>query len=308
MYNEDIKKRYIQEKESTTSTPDGYLTRLFKKSEVFETQLDKDVSCFTVYEILDFYKTINISTMESLVVLNNHLFLYTQWCLQHNLVPDCQNHYAEINNDAIKKCINIISFDKSIVTRETLYTWIGQIDNPSDAFIMLCLFEGIKGNDFCEIAQLKMSDFSGNKVKLCTGREITVSDKLLELAELTDNTMEYYPVNSNRGRVFQLEDEGYILKKYHNSQGKPTSYQRGRRIYQKLLRNFVHLNVSEFMKPNSLAESGKIDYINRRAQEEGMSGKEFLYSDFADEIYNKYEYDMKRLKLSFLRKYEEYLI
>lgn len=308
MYNEDIKKRYMQEKESTTSTPAGYLTRLFKKSEVFETQLNKDICCFTAYEILDFYKTINISTMESLVVLNNHLLLYTQWCLQHNLVPDCQNHYTEINNDAIKKCINIVSFDKSIITRETLYTWIGKISNPSDAFIMICLFEGIKGNDFCEIAKLRMSDFSGNKVKLCTEREITVSDKLIELAELTDNTMEYYPVNSERGRVYQLEDEGYILKKYHNSQEEPTSYQRGRRIYQKLLRNFVHLKVSEFMKPNSLTESGKIDYINRRAQEEGMSAKEFLYSDFVDEVCDKYEYDMKRLKLSFLRKYEEYLI
>lgn len=304
MYNESIKKRYIQEKENSTSTPKEYLTRLFNKSKSFEESLNKDICCFTTYEIIDFYKTISISTLESLIVFNNHLSLYVQWCLQQNLVPDCQNHFDEINNDTLIKCINITSLKKAIITRNTLYTWLSKLENPGDAFVMLALFEGIKGKEFCELAKLKLSDFSGNKVKLCTGREITVSDKLVELAELANKTLKYY----GETRDYPLEDEGYIIKKRRQGTDDVSDYQRGRRIYNKLLDLFRKLGVAEYMKPNSLTESGKIDYINMRAKELGMTGKDFLYSDYVHEVEDKYEYDMKRLKLSFCRKYGEYLI
>ena len=308
MYNDSIKKRYIQEKENSTNTPAGYLERQFKKSERFEEKFNKDVCSFTTYEIMDFYKTINITSLDSLVVLNSHLSMYTQWCLQQNLVPDCQNHFDEIDSDILIGCINTTTLEKSIITRQTLNAWLSGLNNPGDAFVMLCLFEGIKGKDFCEIANMKLSDFSGNKVKLCTGREMIVPDKLVELAEITDKTMEYRAVSRSNTKVYPLEEEGYILKKYSNTQDEVSDYQRGRRIYQKLLRNFEILEVAAYMKPNSLVESGKIDYINRRAQEEGMSGKDFLFSDFVDEIKDKYDYDMRRLKLSFCRKYGEYLI
>ena len=255
MYNESIKKRYIQEKENSTSTPNNYLERLFDKVKCFEEKYNKDVCCFTAYEIVDFYKTINISSLESLIVLNNHLSLYVQWCLQQNLVPDCQNHFDEINNDILVECINITSLKKAIITRETLNIWLSGSNNPSDAFTMLCLFEGIKGNDFCEILNLKMSDFSGNKVKLCTGREMIVSDKLIELAKITDATMEYHAVSKTNLRVYPLEEKGYIIKDYTNCKDDISDYQRGRRIYKKILRNFELLGVSEYMKPNSLVES-----------------------------------------------------
>ena len=62
------------------------------------------------------------------------------------------------------------------------------------------------------------------------------------------------------------------------------------------------------MKPNSLVESGKIDYINTRAKELGISGKDFLRSDYVDEVKDKYLYDASRFKVSFCRKYGEYLI
>ena len=308
MYNETIKNRYMQEKESTTNMPKGYLERQFNKSESFENALNKDICNFTAYEIMDFYKTINIASLESLVVLNSHLSMYAQWCLQQNLVPDCQNHFEEIDSDILIGCVNTTTLEKSIVSRETLNVWLTSLDNKSDAFVMLCLFEGIKGKDFCEIANMKLSDFSGNTVKLCTGREMIVPDKLVELAEITDKTMEYHAVSKTNKKVYPLVDEGYILKRYSNSQEEVSDYQRGRRIYQKLLRNFEILEVAEYMKPNSLVESGKIDYINRRAKEEGMSGKDFLFSDFVDEVEDKYGYDMKRLKVSFCRKYGECLI
>ena len=274
MYNEEVKKRYIVEKESTTLTPKDFLSRYFEKVQEFEMRFNKDVSCFTMYEIVDFYKTLNTASINSLTVLNSHFSLYTDWCLKQNMVPDCQNHFSEITHDILLTCINTMAMKKSIVTRETLYAWLGELLNASDAFIMLALFEGIRGVEFCEIANLKMSDFSGNKVRLCTGRELTVSNKLVEIAKDSNDTLTYYPIVDESERKLKFRDEDLIVKNFCNVKDTNDTYVIGRRIYRRLMRNFAYLGIEDWMKASSLIESGKIDFINRRSQELGMTGKE----------------------------------
>lgn len=308
MYNEDIKMRYIKEKENTTNTPKGYLIRQFNKAASIEERLEKDLCCFTLYEIVDFYKTLNVSSVDSLVVLNSHLSLYTQWCLQQNLVPDCQNHYTEIQSGSLIEYINTAAFKKTIVSRDVLYSWLMNLNNPSDAFIMLALFEGIKGKEFCELVNLKMSDFDGNKVKLCTGRELIISDKLLSLAEESNATMIYYAVTAGKEKKVNFLDEDLIIKNYPNCQTTDT-FQQGRRIYRRLSRNFDAIGVAKWMKPNSLVDSGKIDYINTRSRELGITAKDFIYNpDYVKEVEYRFDYDMTRLRVSFINKYGEYLI
>lgn len=308
MYNETIKKRYIQEKESTTNTPVGYLTRQFNKSKSFEQRLNKDISNFTVYEIEDFYKTLNMTSAESLTVLNSHLSLYTQWCLQQNLVSDCQNHFAEIVSSSLIDYINTFALKKSVITRETLYEWIDDFVNPSDAFIMLALFEGIEGENYCELFNLKMSDFDGNKVKLCTGRELTVSSKLVSLAEKSNEEMVYYSVASNGSRKFPFLDEDLIIKNYPNCRS-DEAYQKGKRIYGRVKRNFEVIGIDKYMKPRSLFDSGKIDYINSRCKELEITAREFIYTpEYAEEVRYRFGYDLHRLRVSFIKKYGDYLV
>ena len=266
MYNETIKTRYIQEKESTTNMPKDYLVRMFNKAEIFENKLGKDMSNFTVYEIEDFYKTLNLRSLESLTVLHSHLSLYTQWCLQQNLVFDCQNHFVEINGGSLIDYINTMALKKSIITRKTLYELIDGLINPSDAFIMLALFEGIDGEMYCELTNLKMSDFNGNKVKLCTGRELTVSSKLVELAKESNEEKKYYSLVKNKGFTFLIED--LIIKNYPNCR-QDSQYNKSRRIYHRVRRNFEDIGIDKYMKPKSLLDSGKIDYINTRSKELG---------------------------------------
>ncbi len=308
MYNENIKIRYIKEKESTTNTPKDYLTRLFNKTETFEERLEKDICNFTTYEIIDFYKTLNMTSVDSLIVLSSHLSIYTQWCMQQNLVIDCQNHFLEIDSNSFVDYINTAMFKKSIITKNTLYNWLSQLENASDAFIMLALFEGIKGKEFCELVNLKMSDFNGNKVKLCTGRELIVSDKLVSLAKESNDTMIYYSVTAGKEKRVPFLDEDLIIKNYPNCQETNSFYQ-GRRIYRRLLRNFESMGISKWMKPNSLVDSGKIDFINTRSKELGITAKEYIYNpECVKEFDYRYEYDMTRLRKSFINKYGEYLI
>ena len=58
-YNEDLKKRYLSEKEMTLSIPANYIDVQFRKSSETEYELDKDVSNWTIYEIIEYYKLLN---------------------------------------------------------------------------------------------------------------------------------------------------------------------------------------------------------------------------------------------------------
>ncbi len=54
MYNESIKKRYIEEKSQTTRVPKNYLECQFNKLEKYEEEYDKDVCCFTTEKLESF--------------------------------------------------------------------------------------------------------------------------------------------------------------------------------------------------------------------------------------------------------------
>lgn len=309
MYNEGIKLRYIKGKENTTAVAPGYLKRVFTNLEKFELQNGKDLSNFTTYEIEDMLKTLNYATVESLIVLNSHLSLYTQWCLEENLVPDCQNHYAEINSDKMFGWVNAAAIKNTIIDKKTLYSWVDQLLNPSDAFIMLALFEGIKGKDFCEIVNLKMSDFNENEVTLCTGRKVIVSNKLLALAEESNITDYYIGVTNEGNKRVPFLNEDIIIKNYPNVDKGATDFVKGRRIYRRVIRNLEFLGADPNMRPNSLFESGKIDYVLDKCKKLNITSEEFFKDkNLIEEFEKKFDYDRAVYMASkFQKKYKEYL-
>ena len=310
IYNKDIKERYIKEKNEITILPDSYLERLFKKTEIFETKLNKDVSNFTFYEIEEMYKTWSMNSLASLQVINSHLSMYTQWCLQQSLVLDSQNHYLEFTKDKMVEYINLIVAKKKFITRLQLIEMISQLPNASDEFLLLALFEGISGKEYCELTNLKKTDFNGNEVTLCTGRKIKISNVLLNLAEEAGNTYEYYPVNSDKREKFpfDLSDEK-IIKDYYNAEESTSDFQMGRRIYRKLRRIFAFLGI-EYMSANALVESGKVHFINERCKALRTSSAEYIFSKEGEgEIKEQFGSNFsKSSRIAFVDKFKEYLI
>ena len=56
-----------------------------------EYELDKDVSNWTVYEIVEYYKLLNMTSFESLICLNSILSLYCQFWLSLTKLFSKQN-------------------------------------------------------------------------------------------------------------------------------------------------------------------------------------------------------------------------
>ena len=162
MYNQELKERYRKEKESYTTVSAYYFSSLFKRIEPFEEQLNKDASNFTAYEIINMYKTLAIMSLDTIVTMNSNLSMYTQWCIQQNLVNDYQNHYLEMTRDMLVSFVNKFAMDKKVVSRKQILEWCQQLPNPSDSFCLLGLFEGIRGGGYLELALAKIDDFHDN--------------------------------------------------------------------------------------------------------------------------------------------------
>jgi hypothetical protein len=305
LYNKELKLQFIKEKNQEAVLPNNYLERQFYKVSSMERELDKDVSNFTVYEIIEYYKLLNLNVLESLIVMNSEFSMYTQWCLQKSLVSDNQNHFLEVTNDVLLGCLNKAVFNMKIISRETILKWVEQLPNPKDQFVLLGLFEGLKGKDFCELARLRLEDIDDNIAHLCTGRSIKLSDELIEIIEDCIKEDMYYSITGSEKKVTKLLDNGYIIKDYPNARMDVSDFQIGRKIYNGITRTLNYFDALKYMSANSISESGKLHMIKERAKELNMTNKDYIFSNYMSEVENKF--DSNIVKSLFWKKYEDFL-
>jgi hypothetical protein len=306
MYNEDIKKRYIEEKENAVVMPNNYLTLQFNHSEEYEIEIEKDISNFTTYEILEYYKIRNFISLDSLNVLNSQLSLYTQWCLQNNLVIDNQNHFLEINLEMLKNCINKLVISKSLVDRQEFLKLIKELPNPKDQFILLSLFEVGKSKDFKDIVTAKITDIKENTLTLFDGREVQISDELKNIALESYGEDTYYSISGKGMKKMPLiVVNNQIVRSYPNVKNDVSDFQKGRVIYSSCVRSLKYLGVEKWMSANSIVEAGKLDMIKRRSTELNMSMRDYIYSDYISEV--EHQYGCKIVRSIYVKKYSDYL-
>lgn len=306
MYNQDLKLRYKEEKESYTTVATYYFNSLFKKTEPFEESLNKDISNFTTYEIVDMYKTLSIMSLDTISTMNSNLSMYTQWCIQQNLVNDFQNHFLEINREMMVSFVNKYAMNQKVVSRDKIIEWCNQMPNPSDAFCLLALFEGIKGSGYLEIAYARMEDFENNVFTSYQGRQIKISDELVNFAILSNETLEYQSITREMKHSVDLVDNGRIIKDYPNVRANESLPILRRRIQTKLVRIFDYLGILNWMNGNDVRMSGVIHLINSNSKKMNVTGKQYLYGDGLKEI--KKQYDLNIAPSTFMNKYGEYLV
>ena len=305
-YNEDLKRRYIIEKEKLLAVSSNYIDVQFRNASETEYELDKDVSNWTTYEIIEYYKLLSLTSFESLICLNSIFSQYTQFCLENSLVKDNQNHFLECTRDLLIGCINKSILDKKIITRETVLGWVEELPNAKDQFILLSLFEYGKSKDFKDIVYASSKNLNKeNHVLKLFDRDIFVSDKLIDIIKdcLSEDT--YYSISGKGVKRVPLVDYGYIVKSYPNQNMNLSDFQKGRNIYIACQRMFGYLGVGQFMNPNAISEAGKLHMIRERAKELNISPIQYVYSDYIKEVENQYGCSITRSV--YAKKYEEYL-
>ena len=302
MYNEAIKLRYKQERETSVVVPQYALKLDFKKTSAFEEQLDKDAYDFTIYEILNMYKTWNIKSIDTLYVINNRLSQYTQWALKQNLVADSQNHYLEINRDMLLGCINMIAQRKRIVSREQMIAWCSRLPNACDKFIFLGLYEGLNGDNYEDFWNVSINDIDREKKVIHVRRGLLpISDRLIEFAEESNNTLELYPMTGDMSRVTKLVENEKIIKPKINTKYNDPIHN-GKNIYISIVRVCKFLDIDQWYNTRQANESGIINFIRQGMEQYGLSFHDYLWSKHLREA--EFQYDRKIVRSSFYTKYK----
>ena len=299
-----MKKRYIAEKEKELSVPSDYIDVQFRKAANMEYEKDKDLCDWSTYEIIEYYKILNIYSFDYLLKLNNILSNYTAFCLKNGLVKDNQNHYLECTAEIIVGCLNKTIIEQKIVDRKTVLDWVEQLPNPKDQFILLSLFEYGKSKDFKDIVYAKKSDVNGNELKLFD-RTVKISYKLVDIIDDCWKEDKYYSMTGKEERIYTLRDDGYIVKCYPNQSLDASDFQKGRNIYITCQRIFKYLGAGEWMTPNAISESGKLHMIKERAKELNISPKEYVLSDYIKEVEKQFNCEIR--PSVYFYKYGEYL-
>ena len=302
MYNEETKLRYKTEKEATTVVPENAIRLDFQKTATFEEQLDKDVYNFTVYEILNMYKTWSSKSIDTLYVINNRLKQYTQWALEQNLVIDSQNHYLEINRDMLMGCVNIIAQQNRLISREQILAWCSRLSNPSDKFILLGLYEGLNGKDYMDFWNASIDDIDKKQKTIQVERGIVpISEDLIEYAEESNNTLELYPMSGDMERISKLIENGKIIKKKNNAKYNDPFHNK-KNIYIAIVRACKFLGIDRWYNTRQAIESGTINFIKQGMAQYELGFHDYLWSDHLKEV--EYQYNRKIVRSSFYTKYK----
>lgn len=301
MYNRDIKERYIIEKVEDAISQKDILRRLFENTEEFETNNGKDIYDFSAFEIEDMYKTMNISSYDRIRNIHSSLSLYTQWCLKERLVKDNLNHFYEIDKDQLLNYLNVAMFKRRILSRDFLLAAISKLPNPSDGFMVLGLFEGIKGIQYADFENINLKQIHGNELHLRDGRVMIISDQLKDLAIRSAEEYNYYSTSGSQVKTVTLVgDADQILKDYPNVKGGNF----GNRFFQRLKRIFRFLDM-EWMRATQLSQSGQIEFIKMRSKELGISPMEYM-DKYKDEIAKQFHLGLF-VPTNFYSVFKEYL-
>lgn len=289
MYNEERKRRYIAYRESTAMLSPGALERRFSKTEPFEAKYGKDVCEWTLKEIVEFYKYLDLYSISSITVWNSDLTLYTNWCLTETLVPDAQNHFLEVRSDTMQSCVNTVYLQELTLPRDELIENIDRLPNYTDRWMFLAFFEGICGAQYIEMTSARFQDITDNNMKLCTGRTVAVTNKLREIAYMAAKEDAYQSMKSSG-----------VLRKYDDSLPddllfKTRTAKDGNRgqgaVIQVVSRRYEtareYMGLPEKMTVKNLILAGKIHYIRQLMNETGLSLEETLAQKQA-EINNQF--------------------
>ena len=296
VYNQKDKEWFLSEI-NLEQYPERWWERVFEKSRLLESKYDKDLYGFATIQIQEFYKLLNLS-LESLIVLNANLVKYGNWALANNLLADGQNHFTEFDTKLLNRCVSKAALFQSVLTLDKFKDMLRKLDNYQDKFIYYCLFEGIKGQEFSDVTNLKLEDIDQDSktVKLYSNRTIKVPQDFIDISIEADRETLYYSTI----RTIRLVPSEYIYK----SKEGVTVDDRARSIRRVFNRGVESKRISA----NNVFQSGLIYYLNKRAEELDTTVRDILCNtpDKCEDIIEKYCFNIYT-RVRFAMKYEDFL-
>lgn len=307
MYNEKRKKEFFEYKTKHTSYDYCYVSKSFERTEKFENELGRDVCNFSITEIQDMYKRLNFAYQNSILKFNSLMVSYTDWCFMNGYVNDSQNHFRELDYNMLSEYVNKYVVTSKVVDRDDVEEWCNNVPNYIDKFLLLGIFEGISGENFIEITELKDCDIdiANHRMKIYERGWLEFSEELCLYALQSSQAFTYESIRSDAFKSVPLEDTPNVFKSRKTSKIQNSQFRKGRRVYTRLRMVFKYLGIDDFFMATDLKNSGMIYYVNKKASETGVSGKDYLFTNM-DEINKRFNRSLRAK--NFYDQYGDFLV
>lgn len=308
MFNESRKAGYIQEK-SGLSLSKGFLENIFSKTEVFEKRLQLDVSEWSSTDIINFYKYLDKTCLETLMNIHSQLLNYVYWCIDNGMIDSVQNHFSEITTEMLAKCLNEIKFERSIISERELRIGLNKLERDSDKFIILGLFEGLLGKEMCEICDATTANLKeGDILVTAEGRELQISSRLRNYMLSAAEETETIAVRGGKEVTVALVGDPHQVIKNSAWVKVDTPARKHARVFRRIVA-VVDLMDMPGITPKQILESGRLNMISQIMRENDITAEDFFYKDDYKPRRNEMEYRYGEIQSykRYMSKYREYL-
>ncbi len=288
MFQKGIKENFIKDYMRSRVIAQTSLYSLFKKTQKYEDELNKDVSQFTVDEALRMYKEFQAKSVYVLLNYNVILKAYCAWQKHYNGL-DTEIAYNDINKRMLEP---LVSPDATkVLSREDVTDIEDQLLNWTDKAIVEALFEGLSGNSMRDLVSINedMVDHKAKQLIFPDGRVFELTDRLYILLMKTFNETEYICYGETM-RVKKLIGIGRLYKERDNAHATESDDRNFRWIYRKIQNARQHVGINNLTMKN-LATAGLIHYLREGMSNTGLELKPFLLTEYGEKIMDKYGYN-----------------
>lgn len=284
MYKTEQKDIFILDYLNNRVVSETMVKSIFRYTEAFEAQLDKDVSLFTQDEIIKMLKekhSRSLTSLQNVVVVLKH---YTTFIIATGRENSSVNNYSLINKDVLRECIDAEIQNKMILTKEELHDVQDQMLNATDKAILECLFEGISGPNLDDLTGLcaEQLDKINNRIYLSGGRVIQISKRLCDL--LTEAFDETEIMSYGESMILTpVTGRGKLYKAKPNAHKEATPERKYRWVLRRMViwRKYFNMPV---LTAKSISTSGLVYEIKEALQNTELSLREWLKTKQGEEI------------------------
>lgn len=281
MYNAERKHQFLRERKSEVElSPNTEIW--FESMEYFEKEYDRDVCEWTSTEIIRYMKYMSTPRIQTLVIFKGSMSIYTDWCITNRLVTDNQNHFAELTTETLCECIDFTKLRSLILTREELLENIRTLNNYSDQFIFLGLFEGINAQNLINVG---VSDLEGNELHLHDGKTIAISNDLRHIILMAAEETTWISTKTRQREYDYIPSDRIIrIIDRKNPQTNMMLLLGGR--FRGAL---AFMGLPSEISRKDIMESGRLDYIQSIMKEKNMSLHDVIFNgDIRNDVEARY--------------------
>ncbi len=307
VYNDKLKEAWFESYREKTDIDELYISKciipVFRTAKETETTLNKDLSNFTLPEILILLKSYDSASVTSVRNRASLFRLYTDFAISKHFSIDGQNHYNELDMNIYKDCINKRMAKVKFFDEDAVQEMLDKLPNARDQYLILAPWEGICGKLYKELTMLREEDLDedNNIVHLCTDRTVKVSNELMAIMQDAGSTDVYI---SSDGKQRKLSHTDLIYKPLDSTSAKPVDTDVLTRRMSKM-KVFLEAPALGF---NMLRVSGFCYRLAKLVLKKGVSVDELYSSKDSEYVELVKQYDfVKKGKAEIRYMYDEYV-